>query len=114
MAFFFNNTSANHVRLFIKTDEREKKAKTLKPFSLFSFLSLIIIIITRVLKRQRRRTPCFFILCYIVLTRKNKKRRVFDFDCFAHPEAAAKNPKLEDDDDEELFIIYKHLSLSLD
>ena len=62
VAFFFNNTSANHVRLFIKTDEREKKAKTLKPFSLFSFLSLILIpLLARAYtKAEKTNAPCSF------------------------------------------------------
>ena len=117
MAFFFNN-KRNHIRLLIKTDERKEGKKTLKPFSLFSFLSLILITLLShfYTKAEKTNTRCSFYsssVCCKVLDREKdkKKRRAIDFDCFAHhPEAAAKNPKLTK---RRLFITHINISLSL-
>jgi len=92
----------------------------LKPFSLFSFLSLILItLLSRLHKgREDEPNPVLFILLPCVvkfyIEKDSKKRRAIDFDCFAHhPEAAAKNPKLDDDEEETFYYTHKHLSLSL-
>ena len=114
---FFSTTSATTFDSSLK-QTREKKEKTLKPFSLFSFLSLILITTTLALLHKGREDEhaLFFLFFFRVvkfyIEKDSKKRRAIDFDCFAHhPEAAAKNPKLTKR--ETFYYTHKHpLSLS--
>ena len=117
--FFFQQQAQNHIRLLIKTDER-KEGKDFETFlslffPLFDTNNTTTLALTQ---RQRRRTRAvlFILLPCVVkfyIEKDSKKRRAIDFDCFAHhPEAAAKNPKL-DDDEERLFSTHINISLSL-